>query len=92
MHDHELPVDGLSGLPEAILYRWAQAGCRACLNHLMLRHQHLVVFVTRRQGLGKLSFDDALQAGRIGLWRAILGFDPKKGYAFSTYAYPAIAR
>ena len=92
MHDHELPADGLSGLPEAILYQRAQAGCQACLNHLMMRHKHLVVFVTRRQVLGKLPFDDALQAGRIGLWRAILGYDPKKGYAFSTYAYPAIAR
>jgi RNA polymerase sigma factor (sigma-70 family) len=58
----------------------------------MTRHKHLVVFVTRRQVLGKLPFDDALQAGRTGLWRAILGYDPKKGYAFSTYAYPAIAR
>jgi len=34
----------------------------------------------RRQGLlhtvVRRPFDDALQAGRIGLWRAILGFDP----------------
>lgn len=92
MHDHDLPVDGLSGLPEAILYQRAQAGCRACLNRLMMRHKHLVVFVMRRQVLGKLPFDDALQVGRIGLWRAILGYDPNKGFAFSTYAYPAIAR
>jgi RNA polymerase sigma factor (sigma-70 family) len=33
-----------------------------------------------------------MQAGRIGLWRAIVGYDPQRGYAFSTYAYPAIAR
>jgi RNA polymerase sigma factor (sigma-70 family) len=33
-----------------------------------------------------------VHAGRIGLWRAILGYDPQRGYAFSTYAYPAIAR
>jgi RNA polymerase sigma factor (sigma-70 family) len=33
-----------------------------------------------------------MQAGRIGLWRAIRGYDPRRGNAFSTYAYPAIAR
>ncbi|MFQ5813923.1 MAG: sigma-70 family RNA polymerase sigma factor, partial [Anaerolineae bacterium] len=31
-------------------------------------------------------------AGRIGLWRAILGYDPKRGTAFSTYAWPCIMR
>ena len=58
----------------------------------MMHHRKLVVFVVRRQVLGQLSFQDALQAGRLGLWHAIRGFDPQKGYAFSTYAYPAIAR
>lgn len=92
MHNHILPADGPSGFSEAVLFEWAQAGCPACLNHLMSHHKRLVVFVVRRQMLGKLPFEDALQAGRIGLWRAILGYDPQKGYAFSTYAYPAIAR
>lgn len=46
----------------------------------------------RRQVLGDLPFSEALQAGRIGLWRAILGFDPSRGFAFSTYAWPAIQR
>jgi RNA polymerase sigma factor (sigma-70 family) len=92
MHNHVLPADGLSGLPEAVLFRWAQAGCQTCLNHLTAHHRRLVVFVVRRQALGKLSFEEALQAGRIGLWQAVLGYDPQKGFAFSTYAYPAIAR
>ena len=42
--------------------------------------------------LGDLPFLEALQAGRTGLWRAILGFDPHRGVAFSTYAWPAIMR
>jgi RNA polymerase sigma factor (sigma-70 family) len=33
-----------------------------------------------------------VQAGRIGLWRAILGYDPDRGSAFSTYAWPSITR
>jgi RNA polymerase sigma factor (sigma-70 family) len=50
----------------------------------------LVHAVVRKQVLGHLSFAEALQAGRIGLWRAILGFDPERGYAFSTYAWTCI--
>ena len=33
-----------------------------------------------------------MQAGRIGLWRAILGYQPERGLAFSTYAWPSISR
>ena len=33
-----------------------------------------------------------MQEGRIGLWQAIMHFDPHRGIAFSTYAWPAIAR
>jgi len=92
VHNHNLPSGGISEQAEAQLYKQVQAGCRACLNQLMSRHEGLVVIVVRRQTLGQLSFAGALHAGRIGLWRAILGYDHQRGYAFSTYAYPAIAR
>ncbi len=78
--------------PEAVLFARAQAGCSATLNYLMARHDGLVQAVVRRQVLGDLPFEEALQAGRIGLWRAILGFGPQRGYAFSTYAWTSIAR
>jgi RNA polymerase sigma factor (sigma-70 family) len=58
----------------------------------MRQHEALVQAVVRRQVLGDLTFDEALQAGRIGLWHAILGYDPRRGWAFSTYAWPAIMR
>jgi RNA polymerase sigma factor (sigma-70 family) len=56
----------------------------------MARHDGLVQAVVRQQVLGELPFEEALQAGRIGLWRAILGFNPVQGFAFSTYAWPSI--
>ena len=71
---------------EATLFQQARAGCSVSLNALMVRHDGLVQAVVRRQVLGDLPFTEALQAGRIGLWRAILGFDPSRGVAFSTYA------
>jgi RNA polymerase sigma factor (sigma-70 family) len=56
----------------------------------MAKHEGLVHAVVRKQVLGNLPFADGLQAGRIGLWRAILGFDPQRGTAFSTYAWISI--
>jgi len=50
----------------------------------MTHHNGLVQAVVRQQVLGDLPFTEALQAGRIGLWRASLGYDPKRGAAFST--------
>jgi RNA polymerase sigma factor (sigma-70 family) len=52
----------------------------------------LVHAVIRREGSGTLTYEEALQAGRIGLWRAIRGYDPGHGTAFSTYAWVAIRR
>ncbi|MDH7486984.1 MAG: sigma-70 family RNA polymerase sigma factor [Anaerolineae bacterium] len=58
----------------------------------MAEHEGLVHWVVHRQWLGHLSYAEALQAGRMGLWRALQGYDPHRGTAFSTYAVAAIAR
>jgi RNA polymerase sigma factor (sigma-70 family) len=58
----------------------------------MAKHDGLVQAVVRGQVLGQLPFAEAVQAGRLGLWRAIRGYDPHRGVAFSTYAWPAIQR
>jgi RNA polymerase sigma factor (sigma-70 family) len=58
----------------------------------MRRHDGLVHAFIQRQGGGVISYEEALQAGRIGLWRAIIGYDPARGTAFSTYAWVAIGR
>jgi RNA polymerase sigma factor (sigma-70 family) len=84
--------DDPAPLMEADHFRRAQAGCPDSLNHLMAKHDRLVYAVMRRQALGSLPIADALHAGRIALWRAILGYDPRRGLAFSTYAWPSIAR
>ncbi len=65
----------------------AQAVARA-----MEQHDGLVHAFIQRQGGGDISYEEALQAGRIGLWRAIQGYDPTRGTAFSTYAWVVIYR
>ena len=85
-------TDGPGLVSGAIMFQQAQAGDLVSLNQLMSRHDGLVQAMVRRQVLGDLPFTEALQAGRIGLWRAILGYDPARGFAFSTYACPCIMR
>lgn len=80
----------LGRLTEFPVFERAQAGCQDSLQALMYRHDGLVRAVVRQQYLGALPFDEALQAGRIGLWRALVGFDTRRGLAFSTYAWPSI--
>jgi RNA polymerase sigma factor (sigma-70 family) len=58
----------------------------------MEQHDGLVHAFIRRQGGGDIPYEEALQAGRIGLWHAIQGYDPTRGTAFSTYAWVAICR
>lgn len=85
------PEAALRSTASEAVFVQAQAGCRYCLDHLMATHEALVHAVVRRQTtLGPLSYVEAVQAGRLGLWNAILHFDPQRGQAFSTYAWPSI--
>ena len=68
----------------------AQVGCRDCLERLLREHAGLIVLIVRRQWPGQADYADLIQEGRIGLWLAILRFDPGRGLAFSTFAGCAI--
>jgi RNA polymerase sporulation-specific sigma factor len=83
---------GFNRQAEAAQYRLAQAGSPESLDWLLGQHEGLVRQIVAHQQLCGLPFEEALQAGRIGLWRAIEGYDPQRGTRFSTYAYPAIIR
>ena len=70
----------------------ASAEGRDSVDRALRDHEGLIHAVIRREGSGSLSYEEALQAGRMGLWRALLGYDPERGTAFSTYAWVAIRR
>jgi len=65
---------------------------RGSVDQALRDNEGLIHAVIRRAGSGTLSYEEALQAGRIGLWRALLGYEPARGCAFSTYAWVAIRR
>jgi RNA polymerase primary sigma factor len=77
---------------EPVIFGCAQAGCRVCQDALLRRHEGLIHCILRRQAAGGLAYAELVQEGRIALWRAVLGFDPGRGVAFSTYAGTAIER
>ena len=68
----------------------AQGGCRACLENLLQQHEALIHHMVRRQWPGAADYADLIQEGWIGLWLAILRYEPERGYAFSTFAGRAI--
>lgn len=68
------------------------SGSTEGIEQMLRQHDGLVHAVIRRQGSGVLTYEEALQAGRIGLWRALLGYEPGRGTAFSSYAWVAIRR
>ncbi len=76
----------------ANLYWQAQAGDEQELGKLRRMHEGLVHHIVRKQWRGGLSYEEAIHAGREGLWHAILGYDPQQGSAFSSYAGVAIKR
>ena len=74
----------------AARFSCAQAGCRECVESLLREHSGLVWLMVSRQWSGKAYYADLFQEGRIGLWQAILHYDPGRGVAFSSYACVAI--
>ena len=70
----------------AMRFTCAQAGCPECLDRLLREHSGLVYWMVMHQSSGKTAYADLLQAGRIGLWHAILHYEAGRGAVFSSYA------
>lgn len=50
----------------------------------------LVKTILKRFNVSAFDYDDLMQAGLIGLWKAAYNFDESKGFKFSSYAVPYI--
>ena len=78
---HLPPSEALQAELEEVRYRSKDAH-----NAIIRANLRLVVSVAKRYiGRGS-SFLDLIQEGNIGLLRAVVKFDPTRGYKFSTYA------
>ena len=55
--------------------RHTQAGCADCLDQLVRKNEALIPWVLQRLDYTPLAYEEARQAGRIGLWKALRGFE-----------------
>ena len=61
-------------------------GCQASREQLACAHQRLVVAIASNYTSRGVRFPDLLDAGTVGLHRAVSTYDPATGVAFSTHA------
>ncbi|WP_158509599.1 sigma-70 family RNA polymerase sigma factor [Limnochorda pilosa] len=76
---------------EQALYRRAREGDPEARQELAVRHLPLVREVASRFRRGAFEQEELVQAATVGLLKALHGFDPDRGFRFSTYAVPVIA-
>jgi RNA polymerase sigma factor FliA len=78
---------------EALWHRYGVHGDPAARDTLIEQHMGLVRHAAREllQRVGdSVPFDDLVGAGSLGLIQALEGFDPSRGFAFTTYALQRI--
>jgi RNA polymerase sigma factor (sigma-70 family) len=80
------PEERLDRATEHDLIRRAQRGDGAALEALLRSHERFVGWIAGRHRTPAVEFDDLLQAGRLGLIRAIEKFDCGTGHRLATYA------
>src|SRR5215207_2355844 len=72
---------------ELVLARLARRGDRAARDALITAGMRPVILRARLRGLTGEELRDAVQAGAIGLIRAVDRFDPERGARLATYAW-----
>jgi RNA polymerase sigma factor (sigma-70 family) len=85
----------LTGLPDcrpgrADKFTCARMGCPVCMETLFAENMDLIWTIIRQQTTGNMDRASLIQEGRIGLWQAVMHYDPERGGKFSRYACKAI--
>ena len=73
------------------------ASCRSVRERLLLQQEAVLLnlgladsIAARYAGRG-IDWDDLVQVGRVGLLKAVVGYDASRGTGFPAYATPTIA-
>ena len=75
---------------DGLLRQYARTRDDILLDRLVVRWMPLARQLARRYGRSSEPFEDLMQVASIGLIKALKGYDPDRGKAFSSYAVPTI--
>lgn len=73
------------------LIELAQSGDENAKSTLLEHNMPLIKSIVKRYRNTVIEYDDLIQLGSLGLYKAIMHFDPRFGVRFSTYAVPMIS-
>lgn len=82
---------GRRGREQELLRRYHEHGDFAARDEVVERTMALVHHVARRYANRGEQYEDVVQAGAVGLVKAVDRFDPDRGVSFTSFAVPNIA-
>ncbi len=85
-----LELKGLDGEERELFRRIREEEDAEAREEVFFRYENLLAFFAHRYASPSYPFDEVYQVAALGLLKAINRFDPDKGTAFSTFAYPTI--
>ncbi|HCU55824.1 MAG TPA: RNA polymerase sigma-G factor [Clostridiales bacterium] len=74
-----------------LLIKEAQNGSEEAKSTLLAENMPLIKSIIKRYRNTVIEYDDLIQLGSLGLYKAIMNFDCSFGVRFSTYAVPMIS-
>jgi RNA polymerase primary sigma factor len=81
---NEIPM--LTPSEEAVLAEKAVKGDEAAAEELVVKNLRFVISVAKQYATDKISLEDLVNEGNIGLIKSVSKFDPTKGYKFISFA------
>ena len=77
---------------ELDLIKSAKAGDQRALARIIRQYEPLIHKTARKYGwmAARHSYDDLVQEGRLGIFKAVQKFQPERGYKFMTLAFPCV--
>jgi RNA polymerase primary sigma factor len=81
---NDIPM--LTPLEEAVLAEKAMNGDEAAAEELIVKNLRFVVSVAKQYATDKISLEDLVNEGNIGLIQSVSKFDPTMGYKFISFA------
>jgi len=85
-----ISLKGLDRQERELFRRIRESGDSEAQEELFFRYENLLAFFAHKYASSSYPFDEVYQVAALGLLKAIKRFDPDKGTAFSTFAYPTI--